>query len=101
MAKEIQATTLNAAPPAPAPAAPPAPAHAGTKAVTFDVRQLHVWFGANHVLRDVSLAIPTKAVTAIIGPSGCGKSTFLRSLNRMHDLVPAARVEGEITIVWR
>jgi phosphate transport system ATP-binding protein len=98
MAKEIQATTLNAAPPAPAPAAPPAPAHAGTKAVTFDVRQLHVWFGANHVLRDVSLAIPTKAVTAIIGPSGCGKSTFLRSLNRMHDLVPAARVEGRITL---
>jgi phosphate transport system ATP-binding protein len=98
MAKEIQATTLNAAPPAPAPAAPPAPAHAGTKAVTFDVRQLHVWFGANQVLRDVSLAIPTKAVTAIIGPSGCGKSTFLRSLNRMHDLVPAARVEGRITL---
>jgi phosphate transport system ATP-binding protein len=98
MAKETQSTTLNTAPPAPVPAAP---APAGTMAVTFDVRQLNVWFGANHVLRNVSLAIPTKAVTAVIGPSGCGKSTFLRSLNRMHDLVPAARVEGRITLFGR
>jgi phosphate transport system ATP-binding protein len=50
------------------------------------------------VLRNVSLEILPKAVTAIIGPSGCGKSTFLRSLNRMHDLVPIARVEGRITL---
>jgi phosphate transport system ATP-binding protein len=66
--------------------------------VTFDVRQLNVWFGAHHVLRNVTMAILPKAVTAIIGPSGCGKSTFLRALNRMHDLVPSARVEGDIRL---
>jgi len=66
--------------------------------VTFDVSQLNIWFGVNQVLKNVSLKIPSKAVSAIIGPSGCGKSTFLRSLNRMHDLVPAARVEGRITL---
>ncbi len=98
MAQETQSNTLNAAAPAPASAATPAPDAAKARAVTFDVRQLNVWFGANHVLRNVSLAIPPKAVTAIIGPSGCGKSTFLRSLNRMHDLVPTARVEGRITL---
>ncbi|MGA2174943.1 MAG: phosphate ABC transporter ATP-binding protein PstB [Verrucomicrobiota bacterium] len=59
---------------------------------------LKVWFAAHQVLFDVSLQIPPKAVTAIIGPSGCGKSTFLRSLNRMHDLAPGARVEGRITL---
>jgi phosphate transport system ATP-binding protein len=98
MTEDTQLPPLKTAAPAPAPGAPPvAPAGAG-KAVTFDVRQLHVWFGANHVLRNVSLAIPPKAVTAIIGPSGCGKSTFLRTLNRLHDLVPAARVEGRVTL---
>jgi phosphate transport system ATP-binding protein len=66
--------------------------------VTFDVRHLNVWFSSNQVLHDISLQIPSKAVTAIIGPSGCGKSTFLRSLNRMHDLAPGARVEGGITL---
>jgi phosphate transport system ATP-binding protein len=98
MTKEIQLSALKNLPPAPAPVAPPAPAPAGGTAVTFDVRQLNVWFGGNHVLRNVSLEIPPKAVTAIIGPSGCGKSTFLRSLNRMHDLVPTAKVEGRITL---
>jgi phosphate transport system ATP-binding protein len=87
--------------PTPTPAQPqhPSPAHAAGRLVTFDVRQLNVWFGAHHVLRDVSLQIQPKAVTAIIGPSGCGKSTFLRSLNRMHDLVPGSRVEGRITLL--
>ena len=63
-----------------------------------DVCGLSVWFGDQRVLRDVSLQVPAKAVTAIIGPSGCGKSTFLRSLNRLHDLVPGARLEGRITL---
>lgn len=71
---------------------PPAPA------VTFDVQALSVWFADHQVLTDISAKIPAKAVTAIIGPSGCGKSTFLRSLNRMHDLSPHARVEGRITL---
>lgn len=62
------------------------------------VRELAVWFGEKQVLKSVSIDIPARAVTAIIGPSGCGKSTFLRSLNRMHELVPGARLEGEIKL---
>jgi phosphate transport system ATP-binding protein len=69
------------------------PSHA-----TFDVQGLSVWFGSNQVLAEVSLKIRPKAVAAIIGPSGCGKSTFLRSLNRMHDLSPSAKVEGRVTL---
>ena len=62
------------------------------------VRDLSVFFGANHVLKGVSLDVQARAVTAIIGPSGCGKSTFLRSLNRMHELVPEARMTGQIRL---
>ncbi len=62
------------------------------------VRNLSVFFGANEVLKRVSLDIASNAVTAIIGPSGCGKSTFLRSLNRMHELNPEARMTGEIRL---
>jgi phosphate transport system ATP-binding protein len=62
------------------------------------VRNLSVFFGANEVLKRVSLEIASNAVTAIIGPSGCGKSTFLRSLNRMHELNPDARMTGEIRL---
>ncbi len=67
-------------------------------APALSVKDLCVYFGPNQVLRSVSLEVPARAVTAIIGPSGCGKSTFLRSLNRMHDLVPSARVEGEVKL---
>ncbi|HTI97760.1 MAG TPA: phosphate ABC transporter ATP-binding protein PstB [Dongiaceae bacterium] len=69
---------------------------AATPALT--VRGLCIFFGANQVLKNVSLDIGARAVTAIIGPSGCGKSTFLRSLNRMHELVPEARMTGEIRL---
>src|SRR5439155_17105489 len=79
----------------PTQAATPAPS-AAAYAVT--VRDLSVFFGANHVLQGVSLDIQARAVTAIIGPSGCGKSTFLRSLNRMHELVPEARMTGQIRL---
>jgi phosphate transport system ATP-binding protein len=65
------------------------------------VERLQAWFGANQVLRDVSLDIPALSVTAIIGPSGCGKSTFLRCLNRMHELVPGARSEGGVFLDGR
>jgi phosphate transport system ATP-binding protein len=71
------------------------PAH-GKPALT--VKNLSVFFGAVQVLKNVSLNIDACAVTAIIGPSGCGKSTFLRSLNRMHELVPGARMEGDIRL---
>ncbi len=68
----------------------------GTPALT--TRNLSIFFGDNQVLKGISLDITAKAVTAIIGPSGCGKSTFLRALNRMHELNPLARMEGEIRL---
>jgi phosphate transport system ATP-binding protein len=64
----------------------------------FDVQGMSAWYGTNQVLFDVSLKVPAKAVTAFIGPSGCGKSTFLRSLNRMHELVPGAHLKGAIRL---
>ncbi len=75
-----------------------APSSTAANAVALNVRNLSVFFGANHVLKEVSLNVPARAVTAIIGPSGCGKSTFLRALNRMHELVPEARMTGEIRL---
>ncbi len=62
------------------------------------VNKLNAWFGTQHVLKDISLAIAPEAVTAIIGPSGCGKSTFVRCLNRMHEVVPGARVVGQVLL---
>ena len=62
------------------------------------VRNLSVFFGDRAAVKNVSLDVKAKAVTAIIGPSGCGKSTFLRALNRMHELNPEARMEGEIKL---
>ncbi|MBA3961015.1 MAG: phosphate ABC transporter ATP-binding protein [Chthoniobacterales bacterium] len=65
-------------------------------APAFDVRNLSIWYGEKQAIKNISIEIPAKTVTAIIGPSGCGKSTFLRCLNRMHELVPHTRVDGEI-----
>jgi phosphate transport system ATP-binding protein len=62
----------------------------------FHVQNLSIFYGEKAALRNVTIDIPEKMVTAIIGPSGCGKSTFLRCLNRMHELVPNTRVEGEV-----
>ncbi|MBP2017855.1 phosphate transport system ATP-binding protein [Symbiobacterium terraclitae] len=62
----------------------------------FAVRNLDLHYGTQQVLHQVSLQIPDRAVTAVIGPSGCGKSSLLRCLNRMNDLVPGARVAGEV-----
>jgi phosphate transport system ATP-binding protein len=59
---------------------------------------VNVWFGARHVLRDVSLVFPNNQVTALIGPSGCGKSTFIRTLNRMHELIPSAGFAGRVLL---
>jgi phosphate transport system ATP-binding protein len=64
----------------------------------MDVLSLAVFYGKFQALSDISLAIPTNRITAIIGPSGCGKSTLLRSLNRMNDLVPKIRIGGEINL---
>lgn len=59
---------------------------------------LNAWFGQKQVLKDINMTIKTNAVTAIIGPSGCGKSTFIRALNRMHELVPAAKLSGQVLL---
>jgi len=64
--------------------------------VVFDIRNLTVRYGHTTAIRDVSFEIYRNLVTAVIGPSGCGKSTFIRSLNRMNDIVPTAKVEGEV-----
>ena len=61
----------------------------------IDVRHTNFWYGSKQALYDVSIPIREKQVTALIGPSGCGKSTFLRTLNRMNDLIPGTRTEGE------
>ncbi len=63
--------------------------------VKIDVRHANFWYGTKQALYDVSLPIREKQVTALIGPSGCGKTTFLRTLNRMNDLIPGTRTEGE------
>ncbi|MBV8162512.1 MAG: ATP-binding cassette domain-containing protein, partial [Acidimicrobiia bacterium] len=62
----------------------------------IDVEGLNAWYGSFLAVADVSIAVEPKQVTALIGPSGCGKSTFLRALNRMHEVVPGARVEGQV-----
>jgi phosphate transport system ATP-binding protein len=63
-----------------------------------EVQNLNVWFGQNNAVKNASLAVKPNTVLAVIGPSGCGKSTFLRALNRMHDLVPTARVTGKVLV---
>jgi phosphate transport system ATP-binding protein len=62
----------------------------------FEVENLSIWYDEKKAIHDITATIPSKTITAIIGPSGCGKSTFLRSLNRMHELVPRARLEGKV-----
>ena len=57
---------------------------------------LNLWYGEKQALKDISLEIPAKKITALIGPSGCGKSTFIRCLNRMNDLVAKIRIEGQV-----
>jgi len=67
-------------------------------AKSIDVSNLNILYGDFLAVEDVSMTIPARSVTALIGPSGCGKSTFIRSLNRMHEVIPGARVEGKIVI---
>jgi phosphate transport system ATP-binding protein len=67
----------------------------------FSVRNLSFWYGEKQALFDISLSIPVRSVMALIGPSGCGKSTFLRTLNRMNDLIDGAHVTGEVLLDGR
>jgi len=62
----------------------------------LSVNHLNLWYGASQALYDVSMEIEPNVITALIGPSGCGKTTFLKTLNRMNDLVPGIRIEGEV-----
>ena len=64
----------------------------------FDIKNMELHYGDFHAIKNVNLSIPPNEITAFIGPSGCGKSTVLKSLNRMNDLVPDCRIEGEITL---
>ena len=72
------------------------PQTSGTPAI--EVQAFRFWYGNRQILRGLDFTIPRKAVTAIIGPSGCGKSTFLRSINRLNDLISGARQEGDVKV---
>ena len=70
----------------------------GNGRTLISARDINVWYDQTQALKDISMEIPEQQVTALIGPSGCGKSTFLRCVNRMNDLIDAARVEGELQL---
>ena len=62
----------------------------------ISVNNLQLWYGSSQALRNINIEIPEKSITALIGPSGCGKSTFIKTINRMNDLIPGVKTEGEI-----
>jgi phosphate transport system ATP-binding protein len=64
----------------------------------LDLKDVDIYYGKFHAVDSVSLSVPPRSVTAFIGPSGCGKSTVLRTLNRMHEVIPGARVDGEVLL---
>jgi len=80
---------------------PPASASQAGQACKVVVRGLNFYYGSKRALENISIEIPANLVTAFIGPSGCGKSTFLRTLNRMNDIIPGTRVDGEVKIDGR
>ena len=65
---------------------------------TIEARDFSFWYGKKQALKSITMAIPPRAVTALIGPSGCGKSTFLRSINRLNDLIPGVRHDGDLCL---
>lgn len=69
-----------------------------TSAVKIETNGLDLYYGSNHALKNISMELFTNKITAFIGPSGCGKSTFLKTLNRMNDLVPNVKIEGEVLL---
>jgi phosphate transport system ATP-binding protein len=64
----------------------------------IEAQKLNFYYGVNHALKDINIVIKERQITALIGPSGCGKSTFLRTLNRLNELIPETRVEGTVTL---
>jgi phosphate transport system ATP-binding protein len=69
-----------------------------TNTIKISTSHLNLYYGTNHALKDVSMELYTNKITAFIGPSGCGKSTYLKTLNRMNDLVPNVKIEGEVLL---
>jgi phosphate transport system ATP-binding protein len=65
---------------------------------TIEARSFSFWYGKKQALKNITMSVPPRAVTALIGPSGCGKSTFLRSINRLNDLIPGIRHEGDLCL---
>ena len=65
----------------------------------LQAKDLNLWYGDHHALKHINFGIPEKSITALIGPSGCGKSTFLRTLNRMNDLIGGVRIENTCLVV--
>jgi phosphate transport system ATP-binding protein len=84
-------------PPRPSEPTAPSPADVGADKSVLTTKGLSVWYGPSLALRDITIAIPRNQITALIGPSGCGKSTLLRCFDRMNDLIPGSRMDGEIT----
>ena len=82
----------------PATGGSPSPPGAEAEAGVIELRDVSAWYGGFRAVKAVTMPIRPRSVTAIIGPSGCGKSTFLRTLNRMHELTPGARVDGRVTL---
>ena len=68
----------------------------GEKSQIITAKDLCLWYGDNQALKNINISVPEKSITALIGPSGCGKSTFLKTLNRMNDLIPDVRITGEV-----
>ncbi|MGN0967936.1 MAG: phosphate ABC transporter ATP-binding protein PstB [Oscillospiraceae bacterium] len=66
-------------------------------ATILQAKDLNLWYGQNHALKNIAIEIPEHEITALIGPSGCGKSTFLRTINRMNDLIPIVKITGSLT----
>ena len=67
-------------------------------AIKMEIRGLHFYYGSTHALKNINIVIRERQITALIGPSGCGKSTFLRTLNRLNELIPRTRIEGAVTL---
>jgi phosphate transport system ATP-binding protein len=80
---------------------PPSPRIMAERQPKIHARDVNVYYGDKHAIKNLSIDIPDRAVSAFIGPSGCGKSTFLRAINRMNDTIPSCRVTGNITVDGR
>ena len=90
--------TGHAVPAENGPAAHGAAAENGVRPGTIQAKEFSFWYGANQALHEITLHIPSRAITALIGPSGCGKSTFLRSINRLNELIPGTRCAGQLEL---